>query len=146
MKTQNQITQLNIVLANLQMYYQNLRAYHWNVRGKNFFELHVKFEEYYTAAALAIDSVAERILTLGGTPLHTFEDYLTHASIKSDGNRHNGTEMVELLISYHNIIIQELRVSVSEASAINDEGTNDILTPLIQQLEKNNWMLKAYLG
>lgn len=70
-------TDLNKLLANFQRYYQNLRGIHWNIKGKRFFDLHVKFEELYTDANLKVDLIAERILTLGGVPLHTFEDYIS---------------------------------------------------------------------
>jgi len=48
------ITQLNTLLANYQIYYQNLRNYHWNITGEHFFDLHVKFEELYNEAILSI--------------------------------------------------------------------------------------------
>ena len=70
--------ELNILLSNFQVYYQNLRGIHWNIRGKRFFDLHVKFEELYNDAQLKVDLIAERVLTLGGTPLHTFEDYIAN--------------------------------------------------------------------
>jgi starvation-inducible DNA-binding protein len=53
-----------------------------------FFELHVKFEEIYTDAQLKIDLIAERVLTLGFTPMHTFSDYLKNAKIK-EGKKHH---------------------------------------------------------
>ena len=71
-KSANLVNNLNGLLANFQIYYQNLRGLHWNIKGKNFFELHVKFEEFYTDSQVKIDEVAERILTLQGKPLHTF--------------------------------------------------------------------------
>ena len=70
------VKELNVLLSNFQVYYQNLRGIHWNIRGKRFFDLHVKFEELYNDSQLKIDMIAERVLTLGGTPLHTFSDYL----------------------------------------------------------------------
>ena len=75
-ETEIVITELNILLSNFQIYYQNLRGLHWNIRGRRFFDLHLKFEELYNDSQLKIDLIAERILTLGGIPLHTFEDYL----------------------------------------------------------------------
>nr|HRM13038.1 ferritin-like domain-containing protein [Flavobacterium sp.] len=72
------IKELNILLSNYQVYYQNLRGIHWNIRGKRFFDLHVKFEELYNDSQIKIDMIAERVLTLGGTPLHTFEDYISN--------------------------------------------------------------------
>ena len=71
-KTADLVIELNGLLANFQVYYQSLRGLHWNIKGKNFFELHVKFEEFYTDAQEKVDLVAERILTLEGIPLHTF--------------------------------------------------------------------------
>ena len=70
------VKELNVLLANFQVYYQNVRGLHWNIKGKSFFELHVKFEELYTDSQLKVDLIAERILTLQGTPLHTFDDYI----------------------------------------------------------------------
>ena len=71
-----QITEhLNLLLASSQQFYMNVRGYHWNVTGEHFFELHVKFEELYNELILQIDEIAERILTLGKTPLHTYADY-----------------------------------------------------------------------
>ena len=71
-KTERLVINLNGLLSNFQVYYQNLRGLHWNIKGKSFFKLHVKFEEYYTYSQEKIDLIAERILTLGGNPLHTF--------------------------------------------------------------------------
>lgn len=76
--------ELNTLLANYQLYYQNTRGLHWNIKGKHFFELHVKFEEIYTDAQEKVDLIAERVLTLGFTPMHTFSDYLKHATIKEE--------------------------------------------------------------
>ena len=73
---------LNDLLADYMMFYQNTRGLHWNIKGEKFFELHLKFEELYTNLLLKVDEVAERILTLGATPLHTFEDYKKNAKIK----------------------------------------------------------------
>ena len=62
------VDQLNSVLANYHVFYMNVRGYHWNVKGSDFFTLHVKFEELYTELQLQIDAIAERILTVRGTP------------------------------------------------------------------------------
>jgi starvation-inducible DNA-binding protein len=66
---------LNELLANYSIFYQNVRGYHWNIKGEKFFELHVKFEELYTDLQLKIDEIAERILTLGDSPAHNYSAY-----------------------------------------------------------------------
>lgn len=57
------VIELNTLLAEYHIYYQKLRNYHWNILGKNFFDLHDKFEELYGQARIRIDEIAERILT-----------------------------------------------------------------------------------
>jgi starvation-inducible DNA-binding protein len=57
-KTDELANDLNVLLANFQVYYQNLRGLHWNIKGKNFFELHVKFEELYTDDQEKFDLIA----------------------------------------------------------------------------------------
>ena len=84
---------LNGLLANYQLFYQNLRGLHWNIKGKEFFELHLKFEELYEDAVIKVDEIAERILTLEGEPLHTFSDYLQSAEIKEEKSIVNGNRL-----------------------------------------------------
>ena len=75
-KAENLAKKLNTLLSNYSIFYQNTRGFHWNIQGDKFFELHLKFEELYNDSQLKIDLIAERVLTLGGTPLHTFADYI----------------------------------------------------------------------
>ena len=76
------VDQLNELLANYHIHYQKLRGCHWNVKGKSFFTLHVKFEELYTNAIETIDELAERILTLGKSPISTYQEYINTSRIK----------------------------------------------------------------
>jgi len=136
--------ELNILLSNFQVYYQNLRGIHWNIRGKRFFQLHVKFEELYTDAQEKIDLVAERVLTLGGTPLHTFEDYIANNKLKVGKNISKDTDAVHLIIkSLADLLVIE-RVILDETAKINDEGTNAMMSDFIKEQEKTIWMMKAW--
>ena len=127
------------------MYYQNLRGLHWNINGKHFFELHVKFEELYNDVQLKIDLVAERILTLGFSPLHTFSDYLKKSSIKEGKNISDAKTAVQLVVSSLQTIILLERAILKTADKLNDEGTNTMLTDFITQQEKEIWMYSAWL-
>src|SRR5687768_7050470 len=89
---------MNRLLATYQVHYQNLRAIHWNIKGSNFFELHLKYEELYTRTQVVIDDLAERILTLGITPLHRFEDYLKHSALKENDTIHDGKEGMSYIL------------------------------------------------
>ena len=67
-QTAKTVKTLDKLLASYQVYYQNLRNFHWNVEGENFFDLHAKFEKLYKDARVKIDEIAERILTLRHRP------------------------------------------------------------------------------
>ncbi|HNE49896.1 MAG TPA: DNA starvation/stationary phase protection protein [Chitinophagales bacterium] len=138
--------ELNTLLANYQLYYQNTRGLHWNIKGKHFFELHVKFEEIYTDAQEKVDLIAERVLTLGFTPMHTFSDYLKHATIKEGKNIHEAKEAVELIVSSLQTIIILERAILKTAAVLNDEGTTTLLTDFITQQEKEIWMYSSWLN
>jgi len=72
---------LQQLLADFQVYYTNLRGFHWNIKGHNFFVLHSQFEKMYDDTAEKVDEIAERILMLGGTPANKFSDYLKVANL-----------------------------------------------------------------
>lgn len=137
---------LNTLLANFQIHYQNLRSVHWNVKGKDFFQLHVKFEEYYTEAQLSIDEIAERILTLETTPLHTFQDYIDQSNIPVAKNVFDGESCVKVVVNGFQTLINLERELISIAADMGDEGTVDLLSPMVSGQEKHIWMLNAWLG
>ena len=140
------IDNLNDLLANFQIHYQNLRGLHWNIKGKNFFELHVKFEEYYTDSQLKIDEIAERILTLGGTPLHTFTDYLETSKIEVGKNIANDIEAVNLVVTGYKQLLEIERKLLIVSDEADDEGTNAMISDFVSEQEKTLWMLNAWLG
>ncbi len=136
---------LNELLANYQVFYMNVRGFHWNITGEKFFELHVKFEEIYTNIQLKIDEIAERILTLGYTPLHTYTQYLQTAKIAEAANVKTGKMAVEnLLTSLKTIITLQRQILVVSGNS-NDEGTNALMSDYIREQEKMVWMYGAYL-
>lgn len=138
--------ELNDLLANYQLFYQNLRGLHWNIKGKEFFELHLKFEELYNDAVVKIDEIAERILTLDGEPLHTFSDYLKLAQINEEQKISDGKHGVTIVVKNFTTLINKERNILSLAADANDEGTVSLMSDYITQTEKTMWMLNAYLG
>lgn len=145
-KTKVLVKHLNELLANYQLYYQNLRGFHWNIKGEKFFELHLKFEELYNDAMVKIDEVAERILTLEGAPLHSFSDYLANAKIAEVKGVSEGMPCVRHVVENLSVLVKSEREIVALAAEIDDEGTQDMLNPYISQQEKTLWMLRAYLN
>ncbi|HRK53389.1 MAG TPA: Dps family protein [Cyclobacteriaceae bacterium] len=139
------VVELNILLADYELFYQNLRGLHWNIKGQDFFELHNKFEEYYKDAFTKIDEIAERILTLEGEPLHTYSDYLKNTKIKEERNITDGTQGVEIVVKNFSTLITKEREILSLAADANDEGTLSLMSDYISETEKTLWMLNAYL-
>lgn len=137
---------LNILLANLQVYYQNLRGVHWNIKGEQFFQLHPKFEELYLDAQEKVDLVAERILTLGATPLHTYEDYIENSTVKVGKSISDAAKSVQLVLDSIQELLKIEREILDKSAELNDEGTNSMMSDFISFQEKTAWMLKAFLG
>jgi len=137
---------LNVLLADFQIYYQNLRGVHWNIKGEQFFQLHPKFEELYLDAQEKVDLVAERILTLGATPLHTFEDYIKNSSVKVGKNISDAEKSVQLVLDSIQELLKIERQILERSAELEDEGTNSMMSDFISFQEKTAWMLKAFLG
>lgn len=144
-ETKDLIEELNFLLSNFQVFYQNLRGLHWNIRGKRFFDLHLKFEELYNDTQIKIDLIAERILTLGGKPFHSFDDYLMHNRIEIGKNISEDEKAIQLIVTAIVVLLQIERIILKKSADIDDEGTNAMMSDFIKEQEKTLWMLKAWL-
>ena len=133
-KVQNVVNELSVLLADLQVFYSNLRNFHWNAKGHGFFVLHSKYEELYNDAAEKVDEVAERILQLGSTPESRFSEYLKVAEIK---------EAVDLLLDYYKTLIARERRIIDLATEAHDDTTVSLINDFLVGQEKTVWMLVA---
>lgn len=136
---------LNLLLANYQVFYINARGFHWNITGEKFFELHAKFEELYNDLLIKVDEVAERILTLGSTPAHSFSEYLKISTIKEAINISDGKQAVQKIVEGFQSLLEVERDLLQLSSDANDEGTNALMSDYIREQEKQVWMYSAYL-
>lgn len=141
------VDMLNEYLANYHIHYQKLRGCHWNIKGQNFFTLHLKFEELYTNAQLTIDEIAERVLTLGKPPHSRFADYIKESTIKEiDTIGLADTIMVEAILDDMTKLIELERDLLEATDKVGDDGSNDMVNRFMQFKEKTIWMLKSFLG
>jgi starvation-inducible DNA-binding protein len=145
-KAENLSQLLNDLLANYQVYYSNIRGFHWNVKGEKFFELHAKFEELYNDLILKIDELAERILTLGYEPEYRYSRYLEVSEIKEANQTREGIKNVESLVKGLSILIAKQRAVMEVSGEANDEGTNALMSDYIREQEKLVWMYSAFLN
>ncbi len=136
---------LNTLLANYQVFYMNLRGFHWNIKGEKFFELHVKFEELYDDTLLKIDEVAERIVTIGVTPLHSYTSFLANSTVKEHTNVTEGKACVQHIVDDFKVLLELERELLDMSDEANDEGTNALMSDYIREQEKLVWMYNAFL-
>jgi starvation-inducible DNA-binding protein len=144
-KAEGLAQQLNELLANYQVFYMNARGFHWNITGEKFFELHAKFEELYNDLVLKVDEVAERILTLGQTPVHSFTEYTRISRVKEAINVSGGTEAIRSIVESLQTVIGLQRTIMQLSQQANDEGTSALMSDYIRQQEKMVWMYSSYL-
>lgn len=145
-KTKEVADKLNLLLADYSLFYQNVRGYHWNIKGDEFFELHEKFEELYNSLAEKIDEIAERLVTLGYTPWHKQSVYLEKASIKESDTQKDGRKSVESILRAFKSILASQRALLDLSDNIGDEGTNALMSDYISEQEKTVWMYAAFLS
>ncbi len=135
---------LNKQVANCSILFMKLHNYHWFVKGESFFDLHVKFEELYNEMALHLDTVAERILTIGEQPVATLKEMLVSSSIKEAAGDETAIQMVKQLIRDFETIAKELTEAIETADEAKDQPTADMLVGIRTSLEKHVWMFSAF--
>ena len=140
----NVVTALQNLLADFQIYYTNLRGFHWEIKGRGFFVLHAKFESMYDDTATKVDEIAERILTLGGTPENKYSGYLKVARIPEVSGVTSSHEAVDNILNTYKHFIAEERKLIDLANEANDAVTADMLTGYLKEQEKMIWMLVAF--
>lgn len=138
---------LNVLLADEYVLYTKTRNYHWNVVGPNFNELHRFLEQQYGELDESIDAIAERARSLGAKSVGTLADFLKLARLREHSEENlDARQMLENLLCDHETIIRNLRKDVEVCTQkLNDVGTADFLTGLMESHEKMAWMLRAFL-
>ncbi len=144
METAELVNSLNQLISNYSVHYQKLRNFHWNVTGRDFFDIHEKFEEQYNFAKVAIDDIAERIRVFGQTPYSNMSDYLKHSEIKESGTDLAAIEMVKEILKDQRILLEYMFKVLEFAIENGDSGTEDMIKSYIKQTETDHWMWSAF--
>ncbi|MEK3731503.1 MULTISPECIES: Dps family protein [Paenibacillus] len=137
---------LNVQVANWSLLGVKLHHYHWYVKGPQFFVLHEKFEALYNAAAGYVDELAERLLAIGGKPSGTMSEYLKLATISEAAGENTSEQMVQQLVADFGVLAEELKQGIEVAGSLGDDATADLLTGMVADVQKQAWMLNAFLG
>ncbi len=134
------------LLADEYVLYTKTRNAHWNVEGSDFHAMHVFFESQYDQLDEIMDSVAERIRTLGHYAPATLKNFLALTHLTEYSERTNDSAgFIKELLGDHEAIIEFIRGNVNPfANDYNDQGTSDFVTGLMEEHEKMAWMLRAH--
>ena len=139
---ENLVKNLNCLLSDLNVFYRKLQNYHWNVKGKDFFTMHTKLEEYYDEINEQIDEIAEHILMLNNEPLGTMKDYLDNTCIAEAKNEKiESCEVIKNVIADFDILLKKVTEIKEEADSQKAYGTSSLMDNYISLYMKNLWML-----
>jgi starvation-inducible DNA-binding protein len=95
---------------------------------------------------MKVDLIAERVLTLGGVPLHTFQEYMDSAAVPVGKNITKDEEAIRLIVNSLTVLLVLERKILTLSDEANDEGTNSMMSDFITEQEKTVWMMKAWLA
>lgn len=138
---------LNLFLANLNVFYRKLQNFHWNIKGQDFFNTHEKLEEYYNDINKQIDEIAEHILIIDGQPLGTMKDYIDITQIKEANNEKICSEKI------YEAVLKDLNILVENVTKIKEDADNDkkyatsaLMDEYLLDYGKKIWMIRQTLS
>lgn len=137
---------LDRVLADTYTLYLKTHNYHWNVTGPLFNTLHAMFMTQYTALALTVDEIAERVRALGFAAPGSYQAYARLSSIKDEEGVPAAEDMVRNLVIGHETLVRTAREAFPPAEKVGDEATADLLTQIMRESEKTAWMLRSQIA
>lgn len=136
---------LSHLLADTYTLYLKTHNFHWNVTGPMFNALHAMFMVQYNELWLSLDEIAERIRALDHVAPGSGAQYAKLSSIKEEAGVPDWSEMVQQLVSGHEICAKTARDVFKRADEANDQPTADLATTRMQAHEKTAWMLRSLL-
>ncbi|MDN4603547.1 DNA starvation/stationary phase protection protein [Paenibacillus sp. F6_3S_P_1C] len=137
---------LNRQIAGWSVLYTKLHHFHWYVQGPHFFTLHAKFEELYNLATANMDEAAERLLAIGGRPVATMGEQLRLSPVEEAQGHLSAEHMVETVIADLRSMVDVMEQGIQAAGEAEDHATEDMLIGFTAALDKEVWMLNAFLG
>jgi starvation-inducible DNA-binding protein len=139
--------QLNQLLADTMTLRDLYKKSHWQVAGPTFYQLHLLYDKHYGEQVEAVDSIAERIQLLGGVSLAMAADVAETTRIeRPPRGREEVPVQLSRLLDAHQIIIRQARKLARRASALRDDGTNDlVVSEVLRTNELQAWFLSEHL-
>lgn len=137
---------LNARLADTLDLYTQTKFAHWNVKGKDFYQVHLLFDAIAENVEEGIDLIAERITALGGVANGTLREAAANSSL-SEYNLEARTSMdhVGALAEQVAAVANAAREAIDQTSDLGDQGTSDLFTEIVRTLDKDLYFLESHL-
>ena len=119
---------------------------HWNVKGNDFYQLHLLFDQIAEHLLDGVDLIAERITALGGHAEGTARQAASNSSIPEfDLNAIGSMDFVRVLADRLARCANAARAAIDRSSELGDQGTADVFTELVRQMDKDLYFLEAHI-
>jgi starvation-inducible DNA-binding protein len=136
---------LKIVLANHYAYSLKAQNFHWNVEGPDFFQYHGLFEKIYNEVYDSVDTIAERVRTIGFYTPGSFRRYLELSQIEDQVEIPNARSMIEKLLADIDVVQSSIKVCYDLAEQNSNHGLSNLMAERQDAFAKHAWMLTATL-
>lgn len=138
---------LNQILADTMVLYGLYKKHHWAMHGPTFYQLHLLLDKHASEQLTLIDTLAERVHTLGGVAI---ADPRHVAGATTLDTPPKGTEPVEAmlrrLLAAHELILEETRAAIEKTARTQDAGSNDLLVgDVLRTHELQVWFIGEHL-
>ena len=141
------VENLNQILADTITLRDLYKKHHWQVAGHTFYQLHLLFDKHYEEQNELVDTIAERIQSLGGISLAMAADVAETTIIpRPPRGREEVPVQISRLLEAHEFILKEARTMAKQASDSGDDGTNDVLvSDIIRTNELQVWFVAEHV-
>jgi starvation-inducible DNA-binding protein len=142
------VATLNQVLADTMTLRDMYKKHHWQVSGATFYSLHLLLDKHYEEQSNLVDTIAERIMTLGGISIAMAHDVAEMTRIaRPPRGREDVPTQISRLLKAHEQILTYAREGAEQAGEAGDEGTNDLLiSEIVRTGEMQVWFLAEHLA
>ena len=139
---------LNQTVADLSQAAALVHQTHWYMRGSGFLTLHPKMDEFMDALNEHLDEFAERLITIGGSPVSTLKEFDEKSKIELQPATWDKSmsERLHGVLDTYKYLAKLFQEGIDIAESENDAVTVDLYTVALGDVEKTIWMLEAELG
>jgi starvation-inducible DNA-binding protein len=141
------VENLNQLLADTMTLRDLYKKHHWQVAGPTFYQLHLLFDKHFGEQSELVDTIAERIMMLGGISVAMSHDVAEMTKIpRPPKGREEVPAQISRLLQAHEIVLKEARAMARQAAADEDDGTNDVLVSnVIRTNEIQVWFVAEHV-